>query len=148
MRHLREVEMAGARTLAAAVVAVGLTVTAEIHGATEDKRAFEISDYYRTAFIGAPVASPGGERIAFAVTRYDLEAGKSWSEIWMMRAEGAGLRQMTQGRHGDTSPVFSPDGRFIAFRSQATPGYESDLYRMPSSATGSSPHTALTRRTE
>ncbi len=38
---------------------------------------------------------------------------------------------MTADNHGwDGSPLYSPDGRFIAYRSQKTPGYESDLYRI------------------
>ncbi len=30
----------------------------------------------------------------------------------------------------DGTPRFSPDGRYIAYRTQATPGYESDLFRV------------------
>ncbi len=53
----------------------------------------------------------------------------SWSEIWMMAANGLGLRQMTQGRHHDSSPVFSPDGRQLLFVSDRTE--QSQLYLMP-----------------
>ncbi len=62
-----------------------------------DKRAFEIADYYRTAFVGAPQLSPDGLRVAVAVTRYELEKGESWSEIWMVGAHGSRPRQMTTG---------------------------------------------------
>jgi dipeptidyl aminopeptidase/acylaminoacyl peptidase len=110
-------------------IAIGLAITANGGDAAGTKRAFEIADYYRTAFIGAPAASHDGERIAFAVTRYDLEAGKSWSEIWMMGVDGSGLRQMTRGQHQDTSPIFSPDGRQLLFASDRDGA--SQLYLMP-----------------
>ena len=47
-------------------------------------RAFEIPDYYATAFVGAPTVSPDGEFVAFAVRRYDFDGAESWSEIWFL----------------------------------------------------------------
>jgi dipeptidyl aminopeptidase/acylaminoacyl peptidase len=96
--------------------------------ARAEKRAFEIADYYRTAFVGKPSVSPDGG-VAFAVQRYDLEKAKSWSEIWMMSADGTNLRQMTFGRTDDTSPVFSPDGKRLLFVSKRGEG-EPQLFVM------------------
>ena len=45
------------------------------------KRAFEIADYYRTAFVGSPVVSPDGATVVFSVQRYELESGTSWYEM-------------------------------------------------------------------
>jgi len=115
--------------LKSAVAVLALTTVPVFGIAADEKRAFEIADYYRTAFVGSPVASTDGSRIAFPVTRYDLEAGESWSEIWMMRADGSGLRRMTQGRHHDTSPIFSPDGTSLLFVSDRDA--DSQLYVMP-----------------
>jgi Tol biopolymer transport system component len=39
---------------------------------------------------GAPALSPDGSKVAFSLRRYELEAGKSWSEIWLMKADGSG----------------------------------------------------------
>jgi dipeptidyl aminopeptidase/acylaminoacyl peptidase len=80
-----------------------------------DKRAFEIADFYRCAAVSAPTVSKDGSRIAFGVRHYELEAGKSWSEIWMMNADGSDQRQMTSGKHNDTDPKFSPDGKRLLF---------------------------------
>lgn len=79
------------------------------------KRAFEISDYYRTAFVGGPQLAPGGGLVAFSVRRFELEKGESWSEIWTMQPDGSGLRQLTFGHHHDGTPHFLPDGKSIVF---------------------------------
>jgi len=92
------------------------------------KRAFEITDYYRTAFPSGPAVSPDGAWIAVAVRRYDVEADTTWSEIWRVRPDGSGLRQMTSGEHNDGTPSFTPDGRlaFVSDRSGS-----SQIWTMP-----------------
>ncbi|MBM4063227.1 MAG: hypothetical protein FJ265_19340, partial [Planctomycetes bacterium] len=79
------------------------------------RRACEIADIYRVLGVGNPAVAPGGARIAFAVRHTELEAGRSWSELWLCAGDGSGLRQMTTGHHGDTDPCFSPDGRTLLF---------------------------------
>ncbi len=79
------------------------------------KKAFEIADFYRCATLSAPSLSKDGALVAFAVKRYELEKGKTWSEIWLMAADGSGQRQMTSGEHNDTDAKFSPDGKTLLF---------------------------------
>jgi len=114
--------------LVSTIIVCALAVFPNLGSAEEGKRAFEISDYYRTNMVGSPTVSADGAMVAFAVTHYELEAGESWSEIWMMGADGSGLRQMTRGRHHDSSPVFSPDGKNLLFVSDRGEG--SQLYLM------------------
>jgi dipeptidyl aminopeptidase/acylaminoacyl peptidase len=111
------------------IIVCVLIVTPRLCEAKEGKRAFEIADYYRTAFVGSPVVSADGKNVALTVTRYDLESGESWREIWMMGADGENLRQMTHGRHHDGSPTFSPDGESLLFVSDRGEG--SQLYLLP-----------------
>jgi len=97
--------------------------------AAAEKRAFEVDDYYRTAFVGSPHLSPNGEQLAFSVRRYELNAGESWSEIWLMDSDGSNQRQLTHGRHNDTSPLFSPDGETLLFTSNRSG--TSQLHALP-----------------
>jgi len=53
--------------------------------------------------------SPRGNKIAF-VSRRDGNA-----EIYLMNADGSGLRRLTRNTVGDRNPVWSRDGRRIAF---------------------------------
>ena len=61
------------------------------------------------AWGGELAWSPRGNKIAF-VSRRDGNA-----EIYLMNADGSGLRRLTRNTVGDRNPVWSPDGRRIAF---------------------------------
>lgn len=81
------------------------------------KRPFEIADLYRCATVGAPALSPDGSRAVVAVRRYEFEAGKSWSELWLVATDGSGVRQLTSGRNNDVDPQVSADGTAVWFLS-------------------------------
>jgi Tol biopolymer transport system component len=55
--------------------------------------------------------SPDGRRIAFSARR----GREAMSDIYVVNADGTGLRQLTDDPAGDSTPAFSPDGRRIAF---------------------------------
>ncbi|MCE9594653.1 MAG: S9 family peptidase [Planctomycetes bacterium] len=84
-------------------------------GPGDGKRAFEIADFYRCAVASAPRVSADGANAVVAVRKYELEAGKSWSELWLVPTGGGDARQMTAQGHNDTDPRFTPDGRSILF---------------------------------
>jgi Tol biopolymer transport system component len=58
-----------------------------------------------------PAWSPGAASIAFASKR------SGTFEIYVMRADGSGTRQLTRTRADDLHPTWSPDGKRIAFAS-------------------------------
>jgi Tol biopolymer transport system component len=58
--------------------------------------------------------SPDGRRIAFGAKRNREEK----ADIYVIGADGTGLRRLTDDPAGDNTPAWSPDGRLIAFISE------------------------------
>ena len=73
-----------------------------------------------------PAWSPDGRRIALSVDRNRAGAGVSGSRLWVIDADGRNLRGLTTAEHPydtHTSPVWSPDGKTIAYQ-----GYDDGNY--------------------
>jgi len=79
------------------------------------KRAFTIEDLYRIKHVDGPRLSPDGRTAVMTLMTDDLGRAKRSSHIWLMDADGSNLRQFTFGDEKDAAPVFSPDGKWIAF---------------------------------
>ncbi|MCW2701775.1 MAG: Dipeptidyl aminopeptidase/acylaminoacyl peptidase [Blastococcus sp.] len=81
---------------------------------------------------GVPTVSPDGRIAVVAVTRLDLEDDEYRSQLWAVPTDGsAPARPITEG-HRDTSPAFSPDGRWLAYLS-AERGGKAQIMVLPTS---------------
>jgi WD40 repeat protein len=68
-------------------------------------------------FAYMPEWSPDGKQIAFMAAA----PGKPW-QVYLVSAEGGGLRQLTTGEHSQGNPQWSPDGNSLAFDREPFPG--------------------------
>jgi dipeptidyl aminopeptidase/acylaminoacyl peptidase len=92
-------------------------------------------DYDAPPFsLGGPTDyafSPDSKELAFASNHDKVEATSTNGDIFLVSVKGGAARNITAANHAyDGSPQYSPDGRYIAYRSQVTPGYESDRFRL------------------
>jgi dipeptidyl aminopeptidase/acylaminoacyl peptidase len=67
--------------------------------------------------VAAPAISPDGREIVFTRSWSDKVRDQERSNLWIVDRDGARLRELTHGNWRDSSPVWSPDGRRIAFLS-------------------------------
>jgi dipeptidyl aminopeptidase/acylaminoacyl peptidase len=84
--------------------------------------------------LGGPVDyafSPDSKELAFARNTDRVEAISTNADILVVPVSGGELRRISgDNPAGDLSPQYSPDGRYIAYRAQARPGFESDRWRL------------------
>ncbi|HZO74802.1 MAG TPA: S9 family peptidase [Ktedonobacteraceae bacterium] len=81
-------------------------------------RTITIEDLYQIKFVSRPRISADGQRVAFVVTTIDGNKHEYHSSIWVSPAAGGEARRFTSGPANTSSPVWSPNGRWLAFVSE------------------------------
>lgn len=75
--------------------------------------------------------SPDSREIVFLKNPEKVEATSTNSDIYVSSLDGKSQKNITVSNRGyDASPVFTRDGKYILYRSQATPTFESDRWRI------------------
>jgi dipeptidyl aminopeptidase/acylaminoacyl peptidase len=85
--------------------------------------------------------SPDGKEICYASNHDKNPAASTNNDLWivpvMSGSQISSDQILAQTKNitadnpaSDTSPLYSPDGRYIAYRAQQRPGYESDRFRL------------------
>jgi dipeptidyl aminopeptidase/acylaminoacyl peptidase len=85
--------------------------------------------------LGGPIGyawAPDSHEIAFVTNLDAVPAASTNNDVFTLRLDGEGERpvKISTSPGSDDAPAYSPDGRWLAFRSQARAGYESDRFRL------------------
>lgn len=96
-------------------IAIALIPPIACASSSQEKRAFTLEDFYRLKSVGGLRLSPDGKTVAYALTETDLPRAKKQTHLWLVNADGSRARQLTYGEKSERSPVFAPDGRWLAF---------------------------------
>jgi len=74
--------------------------------------------------------SPDGKEICFTAVTDKMEAISTNADLFVIPVAGGESKRITIQPGFDGNPVYSPDGRYIAYHAQLTAGYESDRWRV------------------
>ncbi len=85
--------------------------------------------------VSAAVIAPDGDRIAFVVSvprdLHQDDDGPSWSELHITDAGGGEGRAFVRGQQNVSSPIFTPDGRFVLFLTKRGDDEENAIWALP-----------------
>src|SRR6266496_2701240 len=74
--------------------------------------------------------SPDGQEVVYTSNIDEVEATSTNSEIFVVPIAGGAPRKISTSPGADTTPLYSPDGKYISWRSQARAGFEADRWRL------------------
>src|SRR5665811_2024955 len=92
-------------------------------GPAADPRPMTAVDLIEVPRLSDPQLSPDGMQILYTRSEASWKANRDIRHVYRVNADGTGLRPMTSGAEGESSPRWSPDGRRFAFLAKP-PGAE------------------------
>ena len=96
--------------------------------AQPSRRALTPGDFARIKNVGDPQISPDGAWIAYTVTTTDLQRDSVDTDIWMVSWDSETHLRVTSSSQSETSPRWSPNGRFLSFTSSRQGARGSQLW--------------------
>jgi dipeptidyl aminopeptidase/acylaminoacyl peptidase len=94
--------------------AAGLVFASTV--AAQTSKPLSVDELLRMHRVSEAQISPDGKWVVYTVATPDIDANRNAGNIWMVATGGGEPVMLTQSGH-DSSPVWSPDGKSIAFLS-------------------------------
>ncbi len=88
-----------------------------------------------TFSLGGPLGyawAPDSHEVAYVTNLDAVKAASTNNDVFTLRLDEAGAKavKVSTSLASDDGPQYSPDGKWLAFRSQARAGFESDRFRI------------------
>lgn len=109
------------------LVWAALAVAAPL-SAQQSKRALKVDDFARIKGVSDPQVSPDGGWIAYTVSSTNLKKDDADSDVWMVSWDGATKLRITSSPDDESSPRWSPDGKYLSFTSSRQEGKGSQVW--------------------
>jgi dipeptidyl aminopeptidase/acylaminoacyl peptidase len=74
--------------------------------------------------------SPDSKEICFTAVTDKMEAISTNGDLFTVPVTGGEIKRITTQKGFDGEPVYSPDGKYIAYHAQLAPEYEADRWRV------------------
>ncbi|MDX1705314.1 S9 family peptidase [Pseudidiomarina sp.] len=115
--------------LAAATAAAGyaLPANAAEQSAKQQSNRLQLDDVFQLEYASSPAVHPDGGYTVFVRNYMDIMTDRRVGNLWRVDNNGK-LRPLTGGQYIDHSPVWSPDGKQLAFVSNRSGSMQVHLY--------------------
>jgi dipeptidyl aminopeptidase/acylaminoacyl peptidase len=107
----------------------------------QEKRPMTLIDLLEVPNLSDPQLSPDGRQLLYVLGKADWKANKRIEHIWRVESDGSGAIQLTYGDEGESSPRWSPDGKWIAFLAKRGESKETQVYLLSNSGGEAEPLT-------
>ncbi|HWX25125.1 MAG TPA: S9 family peptidase, partial [Vicinamibacteria bacterium] len=85
--------------------------------AASSVRPLSVDDIYNLKDVAEPRISPDGRWAAYTVSSLDRKTDEGDTDVYMVSLAGGEPMRLTTSPKPETSPRFSPDGKYLAFLS-------------------------------
>lgn len=89
--------------------------------------------------------SPDGKEVVFTRNTDDIIAISTNNDLFVVPITGGTLKRITQNPANDNQPLYSPDGKYIAYRRMERAGFEADQHELVLYERTTGNHMNLTR---
>ncbi len=83
--------------------------------------------------LGGPddyAISPDSSEVCFTMNTDPVQATSTNVDLFVVPMGGGEAKKITSNAAADVSPQYSPNGKYLAWRSQSRPGYEADRWQL------------------